>query len=45
MFVARTLAYTLDPHGKLNGAASKVEVGIVQLAFVSTAMFDPSQLA
>jgi hypothetical protein len=45
MFVARTLAYTLDPQGKLNGAANKVEVGIVQLASVSTAMFDPSQLA
>ncbi len=34
-FIAITLAKTLEPQGKLNGDACKVEIGIVQLASVT----------
>ena len=44
MLEALTLTKILDPQGKLKGAASRVEIGIVQVAAVSTALVDPSQL-
>jgi len=42
-FVAYTLAKILDPQGRLNGAALRVAVGIVQLVVSITSTLPPWQ--
>ncbi len=44
ILVAKTFAYTPTPQGKLKGSAWRVEMGIVQLAAVNTAVLAPLQL-
>ena len=43
MFDETTVAYTLLPHAKLNGAATKIDFGIEQLRAETIAEVDPSQ--
>ena len=43
LLVARTLAVTLDPHDRLNGAERRKDTGIVQDFEVKISVFDPSQ--
>ena len=43
MLVAKTFAYIPTPQGKLNGAAWRVEIGMVQLAAANTAALAPLQ--
>jgi hypothetical protein len=43
-FVAMTVATTLDPEFKENGAAFKIENGIVHILLSTIALFVPSQL-
>jgi hypothetical protein len=43
MFVASTLATTVDPHDRLNGAERRTDTGIVQDFEVKISVFDPSQ--
>ena len=45
IFVAATLAKTLEPHARLNGADKSTEIGIVQLKAYIIAAAEPSQLA
>lgn len=42
MLIAITLAYTLDPHCKLNGAAFNAKLVIVQLSDAITSGEEPS---
>ena len=43
MFVEITLANILLPHGKLNGAATKIDFGIEQLRAETISALDPLQ--